>query len=432
MSEVKIEGTGGQDVFVGAPSRKKRNVVIGVVAAVVLLAAYPLFSYLRGYVSADSFFERSKLRSAVVSRGDFQRTISVEGNVVATFSPTLYAQDEGDVFLHVEEGDNVEQGALLANIDNPELASLLKREQANLELLEVELETLRNQIRQRELADVQTLTLLKIRLEAERRELDRMAKIVDDGSISVNDFEKTKDEVHALEVQVENSEQQNTLSVENHALELRTKALSIDQQRLLTDDLSRQVAALEIRSPVDGVIGNIQVKEQDTVTKKQPIMKIVDLSSYQLEVLIPETYADSLSRGLAVNITHRNQEHEGTLESVSPQVTQGSVAGRVVFAGAAPTALRENLRLNARIILEEKANVLKVRRGPFVESHGGRGAYVMEGGEQDASMATFREIEIGSVSLNEVEVLSGLRVGDRVIISNTVELVGAERVLITN
>lgn len=372
------------------------------------------------------------MRTAEVELGDFERSISVEGNVVATFSPTLYAQDSGDIYLHVDEGDTVTAGTLLAVIENPELVSLLKREQASLELLEVELETLRNQILQQELNDKQNLTLLKIQLEAERRELARMSLIVSDGSISVNNFEKLKDTVHALEVQLKNSEEQNELSIDNHLLELRTKALFIEKQRLLTDDISRQVAALQIKSPVDGVIGDVQVKEQDTVAKKQPIMKIVDLSSYQLEVLIPETYADSLSKGLAVKVTYRNDEHPAQLESISPQVQNGSVAARVEFVGAAPSGLRENLRLNSKIILEQKPNVLKVRRGPFVESHGGRGVYVMDGGKSDAAMATFRSIKIGAVGLNEVEVISGLSLGERIIISNTAELLGAERVLITD
>ena len=432
MSEIKIAGTGGQDVYVGSPSHTKRNLVWLGATISVLLSGYFLYSYLQGYVAADSFFERSKVRTAVVTRGNFERGISVEGNVVATFSPTLYAQDTGDVFLHVDEGDKVLKGSLLAVIDNPELLSRQKSELASLELLEVELETLRNQIKQRELNDIQTLTLLKIRLEAERRELARMTKIVNDGSISVNDFEKTKDEVHALTVQVNNAEEQNVLTIENHVLELKTKALFIDKQRLLADDITRQVEALQVKSPVDGVVGDVQVKEQDTVAKKQPILKVVDLSSYELEVLIPETYAESLQKGLVVRVAYRNEEHPATLASISPQVQNGSVAARVVFSGSAPSALRENLRLNSKIILEQKGDVLKVQRGPFVESHGGRGVYVMDDKSSTASMAEFRRIQVGSVGISEVEIVSGLVAGEVIIISNTVELSGAERVLITN
>ncbi len=426
--ETKIDGTSGQDVFVGKASLKSHYWIGASSFLAATLIVYLTYSQLSGFIVADNFFERSKMRTAVVNRGDFERSISVEGNVVATFNPTLYAQDLGEVFLKVDEGDSVVKGQTLAVIVNPELLSRLKREQAALELFNVELETLKNQVKQRELEASQSLTLLKINLGAERRELDRMSQIVNVGSISVNDFEKTKDRVHALEVQVSNGTQQNRLTIENHIFELRTKVLSINQQELLVVDLQRQVEALELRSPVDGVVGHIQVNEQDTVARKQPILNVVDLSSYELEVLIPEAYAESLQRGLEVRVTYRNQEHAAHLASISPEVKQGSVSARVVFDATAPAALRQNLRLNNKIILESKQNVLKVRRGPFVESHGGRGVYSL--GADD--LAYYKKIQIGSVGINEVEIVSGLTEGEVVIISNTAELLGSDTVLITN
>ncbi|MFT7245192.1 MAG: HlyD family secretion protein [Candidatus Azotimanducaceae bacterium] len=431
-SDLKITGTGGQDVYVGRASNKTRYLLTAIAVLAAIGVAYVLYVYLSGYINADNFFERSKVRTAIVVRGDYERGISVEGSVVATFSPTLYAQDSGEVFLKVREGDTVQQGTVLALIENPELISLLKREEASLRLLEVELDTLNNQIKQKELNDIQNLTLLEIRLGAERRELDRMSQIVSAGSISVNDFEKTKDEVHALEVQVENTREQNALTKANHLLEIRTKSLSIGQQNLFFTDLQRQVEALRITSPVNGVVGDIQVKEQDTVAKKQPVLNVVDLSSYEVEVLIPETYAEGLRKGLPVRVAYRNNEHQAHLSSISPQVKQGSVAARVVFDGVAPSSLRENLRLNNKIILESKQDVLKVQRGPFVESHGGRGAYVLEDNDPAASMANYRRINVGSVGINEVEIVSGLQEGDVIIISNTAELLGAQTVLITN
>jgi len=137
--ELKIDGTSGQDVFVGKASHKSRYLIgTGSFLAIVFIA-YFSYHYLSGFIVADNFFERSKMRTAVVSRGDYERSISVEGNVIATFNPNLYAQDAGEIFLKVIEGDAVNQGQLLAIIENPELVSLLKREQAALELFNVEL-----------------------------------------------------------------------------------------------------------------------------------------------------------------------------------------------------------------------------------------------------------------------------------------------------
>jgi HlyD family secretion protein len=121
--ENKISDTSGQDVFVGSRSNRARN--IKRLLAVVFIVALTLlgYDYLKGFIVADNFFERSKLRTAIVERGDYERSISVEGNVVAAFRPTLYAQDTGEVYLKVQEGDIVRKDQLLATIDNPALVS---------------------------------------------------------------------------------------------------------------------------------------------------------------------------------------------------------------------------------------------------------------------------------------------------------------------
>jgi len=425
--EFHIDGTSGQDVYVGKASSKKRNLVGAGILLVFAVIAYFTYSLLSGFLVADNYFERNKVRTAPVVQGDYERSISVEGNVVATFNPMLYAQAVGEISLHTEEGDVVANNQTLAVIENPELQNQFKREKSAQQLLNVELDTLRNQLKQRQLEADQSLTLLTINLEAERREMERMAKIVSDGSISINEFEKSKDRVHALDVQVSNSSQQNRLTRENHVFEIRTKKLIIDQQDLLVSDLQRQIDDLTLRSPVDGVVGDIQVNEKDTVIRNQPILNVVDLTSYEIEVLIPETYAESLQKGLSVRVNYKNDEHAAHLASISPQVKNGSVSARVKFTGIAPKGLRQNLRLNNKIILESKHDVLKVKRGPFVESHGGRGVYVLEG-----DLAHYRRIKIGSIGINEVEIVSGLVAGESIIISNTAELLGAETVLITD
>ena len=97
------------------------------------------------------------------------------------------------------------------------------------------------------------------------------------------------------------------------------------------------------------------------------------------------------------------------------------------FSENAPTGLRQNLRLNNKIILEAKQNTLKIKRGPFVEAHAGRGAYVLSG-----DLAEYRRIQLGALSISEVEILSGVKENETLIISDTAELMGSQTVLITN
>src|SRR3546814_9580978 len=93
--------------------------------------------------------------------------------------------------------------------------------------------------------------------------------------------------------------------------------------------------------------------------------------------------------------------------------------------GQQPPGRRQNQRLSSRIVLDTRKNVLMVERGPFLEQDGGSFAWVVEGGS-----ATRRPIQAGASSLSNVEIVSGLEEGDRIVVSGTDQFGNAEQVRI--
>jgi HlyD family secretion protein len=107
-------------------------------------------------------------------------------------------------------------------------------------------------------------------------------------------------------------------------------------------------------------------------------------------------------------------------------VVNGEVNARLRFAdGQQPPGLRQNQRLSARIVLDTRRNVLMVDRGPFLEQGGGTSAYVMDG-----DTAVKRPIQTGASSLGAVEIVSGAKEGDRIVVSGSDLFGDAERVVI--
>ena len=98
--------------------------------------------------------------------------------------------------------------------------------------------------------------------------------------------------------------------------------------------------------------------------------------------------------------------------------------GTVAFKGDTE-GLRQNQRVSVRLLLEKRPNVVKVPRGPFMDSGGGRQIYVIEDG-----LATLREIRTGAQSVAEVEVVDGLREGEQVVLSDIQQFNGAKTVLV--
>jgi HlyD family secretion protein len=104
---------------------------------------------------------------------------------------------------------------------------------------------------------------------------------------------------------------------------------------------------------------------------------------------------------------------------------KNQVLARVRFNGEQPPGLRQSQRVTARLLIDEKPNVLMVQRGPFVESEGGRFAYVVRDG-----IAIRTPIKMGATSVSAVEILGGLKQGDKVVIAGTETFENAERVSI--
>ena len=182
-----------------------------------------------------------------------------------------------------------------------------------------------------------------------------------------------------------------------------------------------------MRSPVNGVVGTVAVSDRAVVAPNSPLLIVVDLSRLEVELEVPENNADDLGLGMQAEIRYSGATFPGVLSSISPEVVNGQVIARARFEGELPAGLRQNQRVSTRVLMEEKPGVLMVQRGPFVDSGGGRFAFVVDG-----DIAQRRSIEVGATSMTDVEIIAGLESGDRIVISGTDEFADAERILISD
>jgi len=369
-----------------------------------------------------------RLRIAEVSRGDLVRDVSVQGRVVAAISPTLYATAAGSITLLVDAGASVTEGQILAIVDSPALDNRYQQANYSLEQLAVELARQRIESRQLALDKRKAADLADVALVAAKREKRRADAANAVAVISVIDFEKAQDDLRNAELAHAHAVADADLFDERLAFELKAKELGVQRQENLVNDLQRQVNDLSIHSPVSGVVGDLLVEQKAAVTRDTPVMAVVDLSRFEIDAQVPESYADDLGLGMAAEILIGDDRFAGTLVAVSPEIVSGQVRSRIRFSDRMPGNIRQNQRLTTRILIEERPDVLMVQRGQFLESGGGRVAYVMNGDGQ----AIRKAIDIGARSLSAVEINGGLSEGDMIVISSIDQFRGADSVLITN
>lgn len=401
------------------------KVAVGVfaLAAIIIVLTFALPAAQK-LTSSDLSVSRDVLRFATVERGGIQRDIAVDGTIVASNSPGIYAPTSGIIKLHINSGDPVSTGQLLAKIDSPELENQLIQEQASLEQSKLELE--RQEIQTKNtLANLQNdKELAEVNLELEQSKKKRADQSIAAQLISRADYELRIAELKKARFQFKHAQQSLDLEEENLEFELDAQRFQVERQQYVVDNLARQVEELELRSPIDGVVGNVNIRERDNVAANALLITLVDLTTLEIDLSIPENYADDLAIGMRSEISYNGISRQGVLRSISPEVEDGFVRGRMGFAESF-SGLRQNQRVNVRIIIEEKEDVLKIRNGAFVESGGGRIAYVMHD-----DIAERRDIMVGARSIAEVEVTRGLREGEQIIISSLDRFNGADKLLI--
>ena len=412
---VKIRDTAAQDVALdNSPQRRKRRrwYIAGGVSLLILIAlATPA---LIRWAKAERTVSLDQVRLAKVTRGLFVRDVSVDGQVVAAVSPTLYSDVNGTVTLKSVAGDAVKKGQVLALIDSPELSSSYQQEQSTFLSMQTDLERTRINSKKAALLSQETQDQAGVTLEAAQREMKRAEAAWGYHVISEHDYAKAKDDLAAAQLNFDNAKANTDLDKEGLNFDVKTKELQVNREKLLLTDLKRRYDNLTVRSPVDGMVGNIAVQQRTNVTPNQAIMTVVDLTQMEIQVQIPETYTDGLALGMATEISYGGNTYAGKLTAVSPEVQNNLVTGRVRFAAAPPKGLKQNSQVQVRIVMDSRDNVLMVQRGPFLDAGGGNIAYLVRDG-----IATKTAIHTGATSISQVEVLDGLKEGDTIIVSDT-------------
>lgn len=418
-----IQGTEQQDHIIKRPAKSalRRFLPTIAITSATLVLAVAFFQSVGE--SASLVLPRNQLQFATVQRGELVRDIAVQGRIVAANAPTLYSQETGQVQLFKQPGEAVTLGDLLATISSPTLQNDLQQQQAVLAGMQSEAERAGLDAREQQLDMEQVMNAAQVNLLAARRELQRAKQSIELGVIRKLDFDIATDNLTKAELEFDHAKRKVELAKDKLSFELSSRAQDIHRQQLVVNELERKVAALNITAPVTGQLGTWLVEQQSHVLPGQALLTVIDLSRYEAELAVPESYARDLLPGQLVEVNLGNQQLSGAISYIAPEVRNNQVSARVRFAIGDSTTLRQNQRLTARVILEHKDNVLKIARGDFISSGGGRQAYQVLNNQ-----AIRKPVELGALSVQWVEILSGANEGEQWVISNLADFKDQNRV----
>jgi HlyD family secretion protein len=423
---VMLRDTAAQDRPIERPSLWRRHGKLAAAALVALVGLGVLLGVWLRYSGAGASVDRSRLTIATVERGSFVRDIVADGQVIAAVSPTLYANALGTVSLKVHAGDSVSKGQVLAAIDSPDLTAKLAQEEATAVSLRIDW--------QRATLDAErTLSQLKDAFEqaqvdqkTAQRELERSRKAYELGSYTELQALKAQDALEKAQFGYTQAKLNYESQPKQNRFDVDSKKALYDRQQLLVADLRRQVDGLDVRSPVDGQVGQVEVADRASVPKDSPLLTVIDLSALEVEIKVIESFARDLRAGMSADLEGGGGHFKAVVSGVSPEVIAGQVTARLRFVGDKPSGLRQSQRMSVRIFIDRRENVLMVDRGSFIDQEGGGFAYLVHG-----NVAERHPVRLGAASVTKVEILDGLAVGDQVVVAGTDAFNGAERAILS-
>jgi HlyD family secretion protein len=419
LRDVTMRGTQSQDRAIAAGKDRKQllkrwGVIAGIACAALLLVVWSA----RSWFSSERIIPKERLRVATVERGPFVRD-------VAAVSPTLFAEAPGTIIYKVRAGDVVKTGDVLGSVDSAALLNEYERERATLISAEATLNRQTIEVRRQILKSSQDSDLARVQINAAEREFKRAEDAWNIHVIPERDYKRAQDDLETAKLNYAHAVETGGLEKDSLQLELRSQRATRDAQALKVTRLKQRVDALTLKSPVAGIVATLGQVERSQVAENAPLVTVVDLSALEIEFQVAESYANEIRPGMNAEVTLDGRKLNGTVLGISPDVRNSQVTGRVRFVEQ-PKGLRQNQRASVRIVLDERNDVLKVARSPFSDSDT-RFAYVVR---DDAVVRT--PVEFGAASIGEIEIRSGLAVGDTVVLSDMRDYKDAPSVLIGN
>lgn len=394
------------------PRRGRRAARIGACIAVAGLAAWAAWQALPRGLQVP---ERD-LRIARVTPGVFRDDIVVRASAEPLHAIVLDSVESGRVEeVLARDGQHVAKGDLLFRLSNPQRnLELLARQTeyaqqiSNLANLRVAQEAGRTE-HQRRLAE------LEFALEQARKQYVRNAGLAARGFLSAVALEESRDR---LAQQERLFAQQRRASATDDAVRQRVLRQVEGVIAGLQSGLklvSATVDALAVRAPAAGVLTDFRLQVGETVRPDQRIGRIDDPQRFKLAAQVDEFYLSRVRVGQPGRAVQGERSYALKVATVYPQVKDGRFTAELVFTGAQPEVISPGQGIDARLTLGEPARALLLPNGAFANDGGGAWVFALD---PDGRHARKRSVRLGRRNNTQVEVLSGLASGERVIVSS--------------
>ncbi|MDR1813474.1 MAG: HlyD family efflux transporter periplasmic adaptor subunit [Tannerella sp.] len=391
--------------------RKKHIPYIAGGAFVLIMTAWLIFGDHRAKFNAD----RDKLTIQKVTRAEFNDYIRINGQVLPINTIQLSAIEGGMVAEKVaEEGSMVRRGDVIVRLTNPMLSLNILDSEAQLAEKQNFLRNTQVTMEQEKLSLRKERLQLDLDIERKKRKYEQYKSLYNEKLTSKEDYLQAKEDyefaVKGLDLVVERQKQDSIYR--GIQVDQMEESLHNIRQNLVM--VRQRVENLNIKAPVDGQLGLLDIEIGQSVASGARIGQISVLSDYKIEALIDEHYIDRVRNGLAATFDRQDRTFSLVVRKVYPEVRDKMFKTDLVFEGERPDNIRAGQTYYINLQLGQPVEALLIPRGAFYQNTGGQWIFVLSA---DGKKALRRNIRIGRQNPLYYEVLEGLDEGEQVVVS---------------
>ena len=408
-----------------APQKKTgRNIAIGAGAAAVIFATIALSRL----DPAAPTVQRVAILIDSVARGDVIREVRGPGTLVPEQIRWITAQASARVERKAaESGEKVGAGQLLLEMSNPDLQIQTMQAEQQVRQAQIELLNLKTNLRSAILTQEGVVAQSRTTYISATQEAQAADSLQRRNLIST--FEAANRKAQAEEATTRLRVERERLDLQRAAIDsqIATQSGQVQQLEAIAERQRNRLGSLSVRAPEGGVLQDLNLQLGQWVPEGATLAKVVQPGRLKAVLRIPESQAKDVVLGQSATVDTRNGIVKGRVIRKDPSAIQGTVTIDVSLDGPLPSGAVPDLSVDGTIQIERLDNVLHTGRPAFGAASGRVGLFkLIDGG----STAIRVSVELGRTSVNTVEILSGLAVGDRVILSDMTQYAAVDRVRI--
>jgi HlyD family secretion protein len=394
-------------------ARRKKRILYGAVAAVALIGITVLLARLK---PAAPTVERNLVWIDTVKRGEMLRQVRGLGTLIPEEITWIAARTQGRVDkIVLRPGAAVTPDSVILILSNPDVVRAATDADSQLKASEAELANLRVQIESSVLAAESTAASAKAEFEQAKLRAEVNDQLFKDGLVSPLEMRLAK-------VTAEQAETRNTIEQKRYAFakdsvapQLAVKQAEVERLRDEAKIRHDELDALTVRARIKGVLQILPVEVGAQVQPGSNLARVADPTRLKAEIRVAETQARDIQIGQVAQIDTRNGIVAGHVSRIDPSVQNGTVTVDVKITDPLPRGARPDLSVDGTIELERLNDVVYVGRPAFGQEQSTVGIFKLDAA---GIYATRTQVVLGRSSVNTIEIVSGLKPGDRVILSD--------------